>query len=866
MAASADGSGRSGGEAERPPLLRETPRASDGRAGSRVRRLGRGGPEPASDGAVRRPADAFVRCAASVVLAAAAVVCGTPGAARGDPRPPAPCPLPDEETTDVAVLVADPEGKPIDGANLRVLDGDREVAAARTDATGSATLSGLPRRDVRLSISAEGRFPATGVLHAGAVNEHVDPRRGPVVFGAEWTPDAARPGAAPSVSLALARLADVTVEGAPAGARVVGRVVAGRIEFQRMRGVTMQVHTQGTEALLATLEGTADEEGACVLHGVPSKATLVVRVESPGVACRAVAAEVHDGERTTTLRVDPSRTAWTLSGKVLDAAAKPVPGARVHVAPTAAPVALADPSRPPESGSRDPEDVPLAWTVTADASGAYAVPFLETGRTYAARAEADGGLATPVTWDLAAPEDAEAPSATGARIVVAADFTLAPRVSVEGRVVDQSGVAPPRGMVRLIATPRDDGVERRAEITDGAFRFDALLPGRYALVAEGRGFLRTVDTLVVDPKAAGPATVRVDAGTVISRKVVDLGGKPVAGVVVQAFDPEVEALQVIRYPIGEQRAETAADGAFRLAGLTAGAWNVRLFAPDGTAAPVVRVTAPAKDVVVAIGPPPRLRFGIKRPEGVEMKQVRLGVFRLVGDGVPYAAGAWDREAMTESVAAFKDLPADEDVIVRFVVPGHPPYMQTLRLVPGEVRDLGVLEPPEGHVVEGVVRDSDGDPVEGVDVRAERSGGGEATTDAEGRFRLENVGGGTQRLRLSLIGRDFIGTEDLEVTLPAKDPLALTIRRHANVTGRATTFLGKPIRGRVVFHAVRPWGRLARPERCTTEADGSFQILLAPERYRVMVYDGSSDRALGPAVQVEVVEKPKEPLDLVFPDR
>lgn len=815
------------------------------------------------DGSPRR-ATAFTQRLCAAVLAAAAAVLAAPGPARGAPRPQEPEPPADGETTDVEVRIADPDGEPIEGADLRVLDGGKEIAAAHTDATGRATLAGLPRRDVRLSVGAEGRFPATGVLHAGKENRRIDPRSGPVVFASEWTPDAARPGAAPGVALALSRVTDVTVEGAPAGARVIARVVAAPTGFRKMPGVDVRV-IQGAEALLASLEGAADAEGTCVLHGVPAEATVVARVESPGVACPAVAAQVNERGRTT-LRVAPSQTAWTVSGRVVDPDGKPVPGAHVHVAPSAAPKALADPTRPPESAARDRNDVPLAWTVTTDAGGAYAVPYLEKGRTYAARAEADGGLATPVTWDLAEPEDAPAPAANGAGVTVAADFTLVPRVSVEGRVEDADGVAPPRGVVRLIATPRDDGVEREAQITDGAFRFEGLLPGRYLLGAEGRGFLRKTDTLVVGPAAAGPATVRVDAGAVLAGKVVDLEGNPVAGVLAQAFDPEVEAVQVIRYPFGEQADETKADGTFRIAGLTAKDWNVRLFAPEGTAAPVVRVAAPARDVVIAVGPPPRLRFGIKRPEGMGMGQVRLGVFRLVGDGVPYAAGDWDREALTESLAAFKDLPADEDVIVRFVVPGHPPYMQTLRLAPGETRDLGVLEPPEGIAVEGVVRDSDGDPAEGVEVRAELSGGDEATTDAEGRFRLENVGPGKQRLRLSRFTAAFSGTEDLEVTLPAKEPLALTIRRHADVRGRATTLLGRPVHGRVVFHAVRPWGRLARPQECSTNEDGSYRILLAPERYRVSVYDGSSDRPLGRPVQVEIVEKPAEPLDLVFPDR
>jgi carboxypeptidase family protein len=85
-------------------------------------------------------------------------------------------------------------------------------------------------------------------------------------------------------------------------------------------------------------------------------------------------------------------------------------------------------------------------------------------------------------------------------------------------------------------------------------------------------------------------------------------------------------------------------------------------------------------------------------------------------------------------------------------PGHDPVQGSLELRPGEIVELGEISPrPGSGVIEGRVRDLDGRPVSGADVRV----GGwlvpvppdsgkpapSVKTDAEGRFRFEGVPAG-----------------------------------------------------------------------------------------------------------------------------
>ena len=781
------------------------------------------------------------RALARAFLVAAVTVFGGTGVARAQAAEEVPA----EGTVSLRAVVTDVEGGPIGGAGVVVRDGADVLVEGVTAADGTLALADVPARELTIDVSADGRFPATGTLYAGSRDDYARDDRGPRVFRRTWIPIFDAGDDEPSVEIALVSVTNVVVPGAPPGARVTARAISASKEF----GDHVTTVFSGDEHLLGVFEATADESGQCRFDGVPERSTLIVRVEKPGSYVPVVARAIHAGDSTVGV-LPEGVPAWEIRGTVLGLDSQPLSGALVVLAPTGSPPALADPSKPPESQGRDDSDVVLAWTTETDAAGEFSFPSLSPHRRYAVRARGGGELGSPTRWEIGPTEDL-----ASVDVVLVVERT----VSIAGVVIDSEGVRPPRGQIALRTLPRDDGQRRKAVFDDGKFAFSDLIPGRYVFVIEGEGVRRTVREIDLR-LGSGPLRIEVDAGMVITGRLEDLDGNPIADASVGAFDPAAEAQQVIRYPIGEQMTTTDDEGRFRLAGLTEQTWNLRTSSTEGRAAICVATPAPATDVVLRTGEPPRLQFSIALPEGIGMQDVRLGVFRLVGDGTPYAAGEWDREQLTQTQAAFRDLPADQDLIVRFVVPGHPPYEQTLRLAPGESRDLGELAIPESLTIEGVVRDSAGEPVGGVTVRADLCAGGAVETDAEGQFRLENVAAGEQWFHARSFSNGRSVTGEKHVSIPAKGPVELVVLRHPTVTGRVVSDRGEPVAGNIRFLAVRPWGRLARPRDTGADAAGDFWIQLAPGPYRIFVApaDGTASRFVQ---TVEIVEAPTESLEI-----
>src|SRR5688500_8501024 len=82
----------------------------------------------------------------------------------------------------------------------------------------------------------------------------------------------------------------------------------------------------------------------------------------------------------------------------------------------------------------------------------------------------------------------------------------AARTSVAGRVLNQNGAAVPGARVRL--RQANTGVEFSAEADDaGAYRFEDLAPGAYALSASGHGFAAASQEVALAAGAASPPDV-----------------------------------------------------------------------------------------------------------------------------------------------------------------------------------------------------------------------------------------------------------------------------------------------------------------------------------------------------------------------
>jgi RNA polymerase sigma factor (sigma-70 family) len=124
------------------------------------------------------------------------------------------------------------------------------------------------------------------------------------------------------------------------------------------------------------------------------------------------------------------------------------------------------------------------------------------------------------------------------------------------------------------------------------------------------------------------------------------------------------------------------------------------------------------------------------------------------------------------------------------------------------------------------------------------GANAATTDADGRWRLDNVPGHSEaELNLLISHRDYLSDEDwrhiqkaagITTAILRQEAATLTMKRGVIVGGRVTNPDGKPISGALVLHGEGPF--FADPMTDTsTDADGRFQLpALTPGQTTVTV--------------------------------
>ncbi len=214
------------------------------------------------------------------------------------------------------------------------------------------------------------------------------------------------------------------------------------------------------------------------------------------------------------------------------------------------------------------------------------------------------------------------------RVEFPVELVLQPAAGVDGRVVVPAGAALDDVEVGLFPVGADgrpwDEPVRSTEVTeDGSFEFRKRLPGAYRVVATGRGLTPAVRSLSLVPDEIA------DAGTLH----LAAGGLAIAGTVVLPADVDVEGCRVrARRPRGpggpresetedlepgwrglrwdgertrvlQREARTDAKGAFVIAGLPHGPWEVALV--DTSLAlvdePAVLTEAPAEGVLLGEG-------------------------------------------------------------------------------------------------------------------------------------------------------------------------------------------------------------------------------------------------------------------------
>ncbi len=628
-------------------------------------------------------------------------------------------------------VVRGSDGAPVAGAAVRVSKGGgfnpaafMELAnrgslrapapAARTDASGAFELDGIPPGDAKLRVDARDRLPATVALEALRAGEQraID-------------------------DIVLARQSTLTghvydAEGAPlAGAKVKVSLPA----------------PEGFGAMLSGMFGgnwataTSDASGAYTVTGFEG-GVRTVRVES--AVCLDAETELDiPAERSLThdFRLEPGHT---LDGVVLSPEGDPVAGAKVAVKMPGG--SAGNPMAAMFGGLGEPDA-----SATTDEEGRFRMGGLEAG-PYTVSASAQGWLdaeladvaqdSTGIALQLRRP-------ALVRGIVLAADGSPVPGAEVLRRGGRSRGAGNP-----MLAMMRQDA--RTTADAAGRFEIDGLEPGAYELYARHR---EHADSEHVKLKLAAGEQVdglelQLRPGVAIVGVVVEKdGGAPVANAVVYVSLAQgaMAAVNVSDFGDGDPQApanslsaRTAADGSFRIDGLTPGRVTVEVRARDHAPTSLARIEAPSEGLRVEIGRGGSVAGTVTGADGRPLAGEQL---MLTGGAMGFgtqrsatsdANGEYRFERLSPGAYQIMRL----DTSAAFGMGGMTPVV----VKEGEVTRKDFAAAASGAAVAGRVQ-RDGKGVEGAMVVLTGGAAGMkiATSSNDGSFRFEGLADGSYTL-------------------------------------------------------------------------------------------------------------------------
>lgn len=318
--------------------------------------------------------------------------------------------------------------------------------------------------------------------------------------------------------------------------------------------------------------------------------------------------------------------------------------------------------------------------------------------------------------------------------------------------------------------PSGLGYDRANERLRGMMAHPAGANGVFEIAVQAVGQVEDewVSQFMVDAFAEGYPSTRVGPVTCPTEGIVELAepvvlstGRPLVGRVTDAEGQAVEGARVAcywpNYAVGGMRwtteehrhgqvahALTAADGSYQLPPLGTGTYDVWVTAADE--APTGR-----EKLVVTTREPEELHLRFPEPSEIHGSIFYRGTTDPM-PGVRVSVGLYGprerREAVSneEGVFALTALPAGQHDLHLIKDRYAEPPSADRKLVLGD-GDIAVMELDmcRGGVVKGRVVDADGEPIEGAMVMAGHSpeegvrvGSSVGRTDADGRFRAENL--------------------------------------------------------------------------------------------------------------------------------
>jgi RNA polymerase sigma-70 factor (ECF subfamily) len=402
-----------------------------------------------------------------------------------------------------------------------------------------------------------------------------------------------------------------------------------------------------------------------------------------------------------------------------------------------------------------------------------------------------------------------------------------PPGTIEGSVLDADGRAVPGAFVALTAEAAEERLHdpeaARPAATAvasvaGSYRTGPLPPGLYVVTATAPGWApgeRLGLALLPGESLTGIDLVLGRGGARLFGRVLDAGGGAIGGAVVRA-----RALGAAGRPSGVRTfaAASAGDGRYELT-LARGSY-VLVAEADGYA-PLGQTLALDQDKAhdLRLAPASRIagRVVVRGGAPVPGALVRLEEERVLAPRArEVVADAAGRFVFASVAAGAYQVRARKGALVG----RHP---AEVALAPAAGSTDVVVEVAAGLLAAGLVSAHDGPPIAGARVRAGENAG-EATTGADGRFRIEGLLPGP--LRLEAGARGYAAAE-LALTLAAdRVDLALVLPAAGRVVGRVLSRAGRPLGGAQVA------GLVARPGRvevitstavARSEEDGRFTL-------------------------------------------
>lgn len=783
------------------------------------------------------------------------------------------------------VKLTDGQGRPVAGARVRVTDERRPPSApvvwqtsvrlGTTDASGSAALSraaeeriliqaGAPglalaeQRDVRSgSVSLRLTAGQTRRLQVRDPQGKGVPNVLVILEGSTW-----RVGRTEESGLLDVVLPDAQ------GARL--RLVAEDGRGLAFNLPAMKPEDQGPSAIILPPTSTVASKVVSGQDGRALPGAVIWRMDDPGVAVRAgtdgafripttaetkgvsaAAAGFFTGEtaieegRAATLRLEPSLSA---SGVVVDEAGRPVAGAEILATYTMSPALLNRMSAYQSGG-----------LARSNESGRFRLVPLASDIAYELKVKKPGFA--PAQVELPAREAGQ--PAQDLRIVLRAGRTAfglvtdGQRQPVAGARVTLQPSAPAGLSARRLSSRNPP--DRFEGITDSAGRFEvASLPaGTYDVTVRGQGFAPLTVPGLALPEGAGRTdlgTVVLSPGAAIRGLVTDLEGKPVEGaeVRVKAAERSLLPSSTRQRDPGPADAITAQDGTFLVADRAPGeSLDLTVTHPRYGTESAPGVVVPTEEPVrVVLKPVARVAGRVTDPDGKPVPEATVllselrsesfgGLSSMLPAGLP-------RRTTTDEKGAFEiERVAPGPIQIRAQAPRRQrAQIEGLEVKPG--RDLTnveiVLAP--GGTVEGRVLSPEGRPVPNARVSVAEPGSDafsafsrvRATTDGDGRYRLDGVPPGPQTLEATAEGYRR-GVRDVEVTAETRT-IDFELERGLEVSGRVVDDAGHPVpsaqvmlvAGRNFFDALRAISGADGAFRIPGVQDGTYSLSARKEGY------------------------------------